>query len=56
MKSFKKNPCGALRLLAAVAFASAALSGAAQTAPEEIVVTSSIVEQPRRQKAEGKRA
>ena len=50
MKSLTNSPRSAIRLLAAVASASAALSvGAQQTALEEIVVTSSIVEQPRRQ-------
>jgi vitamin B12 transporter len=50
MKSFTKNPVDALRLAAAVACTLVPLYGAAQQAPpEEIVVTSSIVAQPRRQ-------
>ena len=49
MTSFKNFP-SALRLLVAAASALATLSGAAQqAAPEEIVVTSSIIAQPRRE-------
>ncbi|HEX7236975.1 MAG TPA: TonB-dependent receptor [Gammaproteobacteria bacterium] len=44
------NPCGVVRSLAAVGSALvAAFAGAQQTPPEQIVVTSSIVAQPRRQ-------
>jgi vitamin B12 transporter len=50
MKSLTKDLRSALHLLGAVASALATLSAAAQqTVPEEIVVTSSIVAQPRRQ-------
>ena len=50
MNLFTNHPGNALRMLAALALASATLCGAAQqAAPEEIVVTSSIVAQPRRE-------